>query len=73
MYYILTRPDCVWCDKAKELLKEKGEAFSASFIVDHPLLVRLMLKANLKTVPQIWQGAEHIGGYTELVEHLNAN
>lgn len=73
MYHILTRPDCVWCDKAKQLLEEKGEAYSASSLLDNPLLIRLMIKANLKTVPQIWQDAEHIGGYTELVEHLNGN
>ncbi len=72
MYFILTKDDCVWCDKAKQLLEEKGEAFSASSLKDNPLLIRLMLKANLKTVPQIWQDAEHIGGYTELERKLNA-
>lgn len=73
MYYVLTRPDCVWCDKAKRLLEEKGEAYTASSLTDNPFLFRLMMKANLRTVPQIWENAEYIGGYTELVEHLNAN
>ena len=71
MYFILTRNDCVWCDRAKQLLEEQGEAYSASSLDDNPVLIRLMLKANLKTVPQIWHGAEHIGGYENLVEHFH--
>lgn len=71
MYFILSRNDCVWCDRAKQLLEEKGEAYLASFLEDSPVLTRLMLKANLKTVPQIWHNAEYIGGYDNLVEHFN--
>jgi glutaredoxin len=72
MYFVLTKDDCIWCDKAKQLLEEKGEAYTASFLNDHPLLLKLMKKANLKTVPQIWDGAEYVGGYTELERKLNA-
>lgn len=71
MYFVLTRNDCVWCDRAKQLLEEKGEAYITSSLEDSPLLVRLMIKANLKTVPQIWQNAEYIGGYDNLAEHLH--
>ena len=72
MYFVLTRNNCVWCDKAKQLLEEKGEAYQASSLEDNPLLIELMKKADLKTVPQIWEDAEHIGGYTELERKLNA-
>lgn len=71
MYYVLTRKDCVWCDRAKQLLTEKGEAYVASSLDDSPVLIRLLIKANLKTVPQIWKEAEYIGGYDNLVEHFN--
>lgn len=73
MYYVLTRPDCVWCEKAKQLLDEKGEAYMASSITDNKLFVLLLMKADLKTVPQIWYNSEYIGGYQNLEEYLDAN
>jgi glutaredoxin len=35
-----------------------------------PIIIKLMIVAGLKTVPQIWCENEHIGGYNELREHL---
>lgn len=68
MFYLLTRPDCKWCDKAKELLIEKGEGYQAFSYNEHPMLLKVMVKAGFKTVPQIWKDNDHIGGYAELVE-----
>lgn len=73
MFYILTREDCIWCDKAKELLATKGEGFRAFSYQEHPLLIKLMITSNMKTVPQVWCENEHIGGYKDLEEWFDSN
>jgi len=72
MYYILTRPDCDYCEKAKDLLIENGKAYSQTGILDDPLIIKLMIVSGLRTVPQIWYYNEYIGGYNELREHLSS-
>ena len=68
MYYLITKPDCPYCDWAKELLEKRGEEFVAYHYTEHPMITKLMMKCFLKTVPQIWHNGNHIGGYAELVE-----
>lgn len=70
MYYILTRNDCGYCDKAKQLLVDDRVAYSETNILADPIIIKLMIMVELNTVPQIWCDNEHIGGYTELREHL---
>ena len=70
MYFMLSRPDCIWCDKAKELMQKKGVDFEVHSIYDHPMTVRLMLRGQLKTAPQIWYNKEYVGGYKDLVNHI---
>lgn len=65
-YYILTREDCKWCDKAKDLLRNRGEPFEALHYTEHPIISKLIKLTNIKTVPQIWLDNEYIGGYSEL-------
>lgn len=68
MWYLITKPDCEWCDKAKEFITERGEGFVAFSYDDHPMILKLMMFAGLKSVPQIWCGTEYVGGYTDLVK-----
>lgn len=68
MFYILTQPNCSWCDKAKELLEKKGEGYKAFSHTEHVMLRKLMLSANMRTVPQVWCEGKHIGGYEDLVK-----
>ena len=71
MFYIITREDCSWCDKAKEALDNRGEAVMAFLYTDHPMIVKLMGKSGLKTVPQIWHEGTYIGSYTDLCSYLD--
>ena len=71
MFYIITREDCTWCTKAKEALENRGEPYEAFLYTDHPMIVKLMGKAGLKTVPQIWHEGAYIGGYTDLCSYLD--
>jgi len=72
MYYIITREDCGYCDRAKGLLKTKGHSFEPYLYTEHPMFKKLMRRASLDTVPQIWHNDTYIGGYNDLVEYLNA-
>lgn len=68
MYHLITKDDCKWCDKAKELIKEHKEDFVAYDYKEHPMIVKLMFEANLKTVPQVWYNGTYIGTYEDLVK-----
>ena len=55
---VITKDGCPYCVKLKDQLKVDGIAFEEvdrASVEDFPY----------KTVPQLWLGGEHIGGYTE--------
>lgn len=69
-FTVVWRDECVWCDRAKELLESKGErVVPVKFSVGmKPLFAAL----ELTTLPQIWHGWVLIGGYTELTGYLKS-
>jgi glutaredoxin len=73
MFYMITKDNCLWCDLAKELLQQRKAPFGAFHYNEHPMIVKLMFKAGIKSVPQIWYEGEYIGGYENLVEWLKNN
>lgn len=70
LFTILTMPNCVWCDKAKSLIEARGGEYVSHSYTDHEMFPYLLSVANLKTVPQIWHGRKHIGGYEDLVKYF---
>lgn len=84
---IWTRPNCPYCDRAKNLFSIKGveydeviigliEDTSTSLKPNQRLESRetLLEKApNAKSVPQIWLDNNYIGGYTELAAFYGLN
>jgi len=68
---VYTRPTCIWCIRAKELLNSKGIPFKNLDINDDELRKELKVKApGIKTIPQIFKDEKRIGGYEDLVEYL---
>lgn len=64
---------CPYCDAAKGLLKKLNLDYSEILIDNDPMVKKQMIKlSNRKTVPQIFFGNIHIGGYDDL-EKLNRN
>ena len=65
---IYTTVSCGYCARAKELLKGKGVAFEEIDVTgDDGSRERLVeLSGGLRTVPQIFIGEMHVGGYTDL-------
>ena len=59
---------CPYCVAARQLLSAKGVAFEDIAVDGDPELRRHMtdLAGGARTVPQIWIGDVHVGGYTEL-------
>ena len=71
MFDIYTRPDCIWCNKAKEVLFKEGIEYNDYDINQKLLREELKSKApGIKTIPQIFKSGVRIGGYQDLVTYL---
>jgi glutaredoxin 3 len=58
---------CSFCLEARRLLDEKGITFEdISVDTDLDLRMEIMEKSGQRTVPQIWVGSIHVGGYSDL-------
>jgi glutaredoxin 3 len=60
---------CPYCVRAEQLLRAKGVADIAKVRVDVDSARRaeMMQKTGRRTVPQIYIGGVHVGGYDDLV------
>jgi glutaredoxin-like protein len=68
---IISKPDCIYCKKAKLLLKEKGLSFEALEIGQDVSLSTLKALTNADTVPQVFIDGELIGGSEALESYFN--
>ena len=72
---IYSKNNCVYCNKAKTLLKNLGleyeeKSLEKDFGSDPSKLIEDIGK-NVRQMPQIKIDGELIGGYNQLVEHFN--
>ena len=64
---IYTLNDCPYCTLAKDLLKKKGASFEERNISDSEALEKEMSERTGKnTLPQIFIGEKHVGGFDDL-------
>lgn len=64
---VYTTKRCPYCDAAKTLLQRKGYAYSEIDVSDPELRIMLTKKSQgRKTVPQIFIGDLHVGGFDDL-------
>ena len=64
---IYTKRDCPYCDAAKQLLQAKNAEFEEIDIShSETLKEQMMQKTERKTVPQIFIGDHHVGGFDDL-------
>ncbi len=65
---IYTTPSCGYCMAAKHLLKSKGVAFAEIDVAAAPGRRAEMVEraAGRRTVPQIFIGETHVGGYDDI-------
>ena len=72
---VYTGPFCNFCDAAKRLLKRNGLSFSEIDVSSGENIKEEMIKKTngQRTIPQIFFGDYHVGGYTELRELEKSN
>lgn len=59
---------CPYCDRARGLLERKGVAFREIKVDEDPAQRDAMLKrtGGRRTVPQVFVGDRHVGGFEDL-------
>ena len=69
---VYSKPSCVYCDKAKSLLKRLGYKYEEKIVTKDLSLQELFeaLGKPVRTIPQIVIDDKHIGGYNELKEYF---
>jgi len=71
---IYSKDYCPYCKAAKQIFDQKGIEYNEIDVLKHPEKLQEMLtRSNRRTVPQIFFGDEHIGGYTDLVKYYRSN
>ncbi|WP_417307743.1 glutaredoxin 3 [Devosia sp.] len=66
---IYTTAWCPYCHAAKTLLNDKGVSFNETDVSDPELRAAMVQKANgRRTVPQIFIGDTHVGGYDDMAD-----
>jgi glutaredoxin 3 len=64
---IYTTPTCPYCLSAKALLKQKQVTYTEISVEgDRSAAVALAQRTGRRTVPQIFVGTTHVGGYDDL-------
>ena len=60
---------CPYCMRAERLLHQKGVQVNKILVDQHPEELEKMIEiTGRRTVPQIFIGNHHVGGYDDLVE-----
>jgi len=68
---VWSRDACPFCDQAKALLTQRGIVYEERKIgADYTREQLLEAVPTARTVPQIFLDDAHIGGFTELKQHL---
>lgn len=67
---IYTMGSCPFCTRAKNLLSKRGISYQEILVPDNDdaQWAALYQLSGLRTMPQIFNGDQLIGGYTELAE-----
>jgi thioredoxin reductase (NADPH) len=64
-----TKSWCPYCDRAKALLREKGQRWTEIDIEEHEERASEMIERSGRgTVPQLWIGDRHVGGFDDLAD-----
>ena len=70
---IYSKPNCVYCDKSKALIKGLGLTYEEKMFgkdFKSPEELYEAVGKQVRTMPQIKIDGELVGGYNQLVEHM---
>jgi glutaredoxin 3 len=64
---VYTSPFCGYCGAAKRLLDKKGIGYTEVNVMFHPdKRAEMVARSGRQTVPQIFVGDRHLGGFDDL-------
>ena len=65
---VYTTTYCGFCARTKDLLRRKGVPYEEIDVTtDDAMRAKLVeMSGGLRTVPQVWVGELHVGGYSDL-------
>lgn len=63
---IYTRPLCIWCFRAKRLLRKHGFPFEERDARPAETRAMLLERTGRRTVPQVFFGDQSVGGFEDL-------
>lgn len=71
---IYSKDYCPYCKAAKQMLRSRGVEFNEIDVQFNPdKLPEMIALSKRRTVPQIFFGNDHIGGYDDLVRYYKKN
>lgn len=80
IFTVYTQPTCTFCEQAKALIKAKGHEYVELILnvgqkqepgKQYVPLTHLKAKVpDARTVPQIFVGSKHVGGFVELQKYV---
>jgi glutaredoxin len=72
MIKIYTGQNCSYCEAAKKLCDQRGVAYETADIADH-MPADWIKKIGFvpRSVPQIFDGTDYIGGFTEFQTYID--
>ncbi len=65
---IYESPNCQFCRLAKQLLTRKGVQYETIIVDGQARHEEMVARSGRDSVPQIFIGDRHIGGYSDLAE-----
>ena len=68
-FFISSKEDCKYCRLAKTAMQQRNIGYIESVLNDDGL--RTLKEKGYTTVPQIWHGDVHVGGFEALVKYLD--
>jgi len=70
MFTVYSKKSCPFCDKAKEALSQCGFEYEVCDIEESQEARDFFEHHNFKTVPQVYDEYNYIGGYEDLADYL---
>ncbi len=71
MVIIYGKPSCGFCTKAKNFCTDRALEFTYKDVMSEAFMDELKEKLpDVRSVPQIFIGTDHIGGYNDLLTYV---
>ncbi len=70
-FVLFSIPNCVWCERAEALLKSRGHDYVVVPGTRSGPYADFIDAADFKTMPQVFLGADYIGGFLALQAYMN--